>query len=64
MGSAWDFYNPPFLKVQIWVLGVKKLISQFLMDLHIFADPVTDPGSQNLADPADQHPKHWVWGNK
>ena len=28
------------------------------MDPHIFADP--DPGNQNLADPTDPDPKHWV----
>jgi len=28
------------------------------VDPHIFADP--DPGSQNLADPMDPDPKHWV----
>ena len=28
------------------------------MDAHIFADP--DPGSQNLADPTDSDPKHWL----
>ena len=27
------------------------------MDPHILAD--LDPGSQNLADPADPDPKHW-----
>ena len=42
-----------------WVLGVKKLFLQFLVDIfllesgsvdpHIFAD--TDPGNQNLEDP-------------
>jgi len=53
-------------KVQSWVLGVKKLFLQFLVDIlllgsgsvdpHILADP--DPGSQNLADPTDPDPKH------
>ena len=43
---------------------------QFLVDIlplgpgsgdpHIFADP--DPGSQNLADPTDPDPKHWLIG--
>ena len=28
------------------------------VDPHIFADP--DPGSQNLADPTDPNPKHWI----
>ena len=53
-----------FSKVQSWVLGVKKLFLQFLVDIlplgsgsvdpHIFADP--DPGSQNLTDPTDPDP--------
>ena len=32
------------------------------MDPHIFADPDPDPdlGSQNLADPTDPDPKHWI----
>ena len=29
------------------------------MDPHIFADPDSDPESQNLADPTDPDPKHW-----
>ena len=28
------------------------------MDAHIFAAP--NPGSQNLADPTDPDPKHWL----
>ena len=28
------------------------------VDPHIFAEP--DPGSQNLADPMDPDPKHWI----
>ena len=28
------------------------------VDLHIFADPDSDPGSQNLADPTDPDPYH------
>ena len=32
------------------------------MDLHIFADPYPDPGSQHLADPTDPDPKHWFQG--
>ena len=36
------------------------------MDQHIFADPHIftdpDPGSQNLADPTDPDPKHWIKG--
>ena len=57
-----------FSKVQIWVLRVIFLLLQFLVDIlplgsgsadpHIFADP--DPGSQNLADPTDPDPKHWL----
>ena len=50
-------------------LGFKsKFFIQFLIDIaplgsgsvnsHIFADP--DPGSQNLADPTDPDPKHWL----
>ena len=35
------------------------------MDLHIFADPDPDPGSQNLEDPTDldpdPDPKHCSW---
>ena len=60
------FKIPLFSNVQIWVLGVKKLFLQFLVDIlplgsgsvdpHIFADP--DPGSKNLADPTDPDPKH------
>jgi len=30
-------------------------------DPYIFADP--DPGSQNLADPTDPDPKHWLNGS-
>ena len=30
------------------------------VDPHIFADPDPDPGSQNLADPTDPDPKHWI----
>ena len=29
-----------------------------MLDPHIFSDP--DPGSQNLADPTDPDPKHWL----
>ena len=56
--------------VQIWVLRVTFFVLQFLVDIlplgpgsgdpHIFADP--DPGSQNLADPTDPDPKHWLIG--
>ena len=64
------FYNLSFFtKVKILVLGVKKLFLQFLVDIlllgsgsvdpHILADP--DPGSQNLADPTDPDPKHWMY---
>ena len=63
------FYNLSFFsKVQILVLGVKKVFLQFLVDIlplgsgpvdpHIFADP--DPVSQNLADPTDPDPKHCI----
>ena len=48
--------------------GEKVFFLQFLVDIlplgsgsvdpHIFADP--DPGSQNLADPTDPDPKHWL----
>ena len=60
-----------FSIVQIWVLRVNFLLLQFLVDFlplvsgsvepHIFADP--DPGSQNLADPTDPDPKHWLLYN-
>ena len=30
------------------------------MDAHIFTDPDPFPGSQNLADPIDPDPKHWI----
>ena len=30
------------------------------MDPHIFAEPDPDPGSQNLVDPTDPDPKHWI----
>ena len=56
-----------FLIVQTWVLRVKFIFLQFLVDIlplgsgsvdpHIFAD--LDPGSQNLADPTDPDSKHW-----
>ena len=29
------------------------------MDMHIFADPDPDPGSQNVANSKDPDPKHW-----
>ena len=55
-----------FSIAQTWVLRVKFIFLQFLVDIlplgsgfvdpHIFADP--DPGSQNLADPTDSDPKH------
>ena len=56
------FIISPFSTVQIWVLRVTNLFSQFSVDIlplgsvdpHTFADP--DPGRQNLADPTD--PKH------
>ena len=57
-----------FSIVQIWVLRVRILLLQFLVDIlplgsgsvnpHIFADP--DPGRQNLADPTDPDPKHCI----
>ena len=62
------FLQSLFSKVQIWVLRLKNFYLQFLVNIlplgsgsvdpHIFADP--DPGSQNLADPMDPDPKHWV----
>ena len=57
------FIISPFSIVQTWVLRVKFLFLQILVDIlplgsgsvdpHIFADP--DPGSQNLADPDPKH---------
>ena len=56
-----------FSIVQFWVES-KICLLQFLVDIlplgsgsvdpHNFADP--DPGSQNLADPTDPDPKHWL----
>ena len=54
--------------VQIWVLRLNFFFLQFLVDIlplgsgsvdpHIFSDP--DPGSENLADPTDPDPKHYI----
>ena len=34
------------------------LLGSGTVDPHIFANP--DPGSQNLVDPTDPDPKHWL----
>ena len=54
-----------FLTDQIWVLRANSFVCCFWLHLgsgsvdpHIFADPDTDPGSQNVADPTDLDPKH------
>ena len=54
-----------FLTDQIWVLRANSFVCCFWLPLgsgsvdpHIFADPDTDPGSQNVADPTDLDPKH------
>ena len=53
-------------KVQVLGFRSKNFFWQFLVDIlplvsgspHIFADP--DPGIQNLTDPTDPYPKHWI----
>ena len=60
------FFKSLFSVVHISVLRVKICFLQFLVDIlslgsmdsHIFVDP--DPGTQNLADPTDLDPKHWM----
>ena len=49
-----------FSTIQIWVLRVNKFFCCSFWLIFCSLDPDQDPGSQNLANPSDPDPKHFL----
>ena len=51
-------FDEPFRNKEIFFKSSDFIFRSKNPWIRIFADP--DPGSQNLADPMDPNPKHWL----